>query len=102
MLSALGAGRASGVVALETVPVALVAAIVGWGVGWAGVAVVAGAGGLADRLGITAPVSIGSIVATAGAAVLIVGVIGVAATVTAAIAGERRLARRDEGDERGT
>ncbi len=102
VLSALGAGRVRGVVALETVPLALVAAVVGWGVGWVGVAVVAGAGGLADRLGIAAPVSIASVVATAGAAVLIVGVIGAAAALTATIAGERRFARHDEGEERGS
>ncbi len=102
VLSALGAGRVHGVVAVEAVPLATVAAIVGWGVGWVGVVVVAGAGGLADRLGIAAPLSIASVVAPAAASALIVGVIAAASTTTAAIAGRRRRARRDEGEERGT
>lgn len=96
VLRMIGAGRVRGLVAAEVVPLAAVSAGVGWGVGWAGVVVVAGAGGLADRLGITAPVEPSAWVATAGVALGIVALIAITSTVASAARGTGRRARRGE------
>ncbi|WP_150957974.1 hypothetical protein [Microbacterium testaceum] len=100
VLRAMGSGRVRGLVVVEAVPLAILAALVGWSVGWVGVAAVAGAGGLADGLGIAAQPSTLSFAATAGAAAAIVAVIGAAATITAAMTGGQGAARRKDDEER--
>ena len=94
VLRMIGAGRPRGVVALEVGPLAAVAALGGWGVGWIGVVVVAGAGGSAERLGIVAPVSPAAVALTAAAATGVVAVIVATAVVVATGSGwsARRVA----------
>lgn len=93
ILALLGAPRGRGLVAAEVVPSSIVAALLGWGVGWAGIALVQGAGGLAERLGIGAGPEgavVGLAAAAAGGTAVIVAVIG-----TAVAAGDtRRTAAR--------
>ncbi|MGX4396507.1 hypothetical protein ACWJWI_20085, partial [Clostridioides difficile] len=54
VLSTIGVTRARGLVLAESLPLAAAAALLGGGVGWATMVVIAGAGGLAERLGIAA------------------------------------------------
>lgn len=98
VLSMIGVMRVRGLVLAETLPLAAGAASVGWGVGWAAILVIAGAGGLGERLGIAAdiPPSVVPTTVGAGAAVaaLVVGAnVGVAAIVA------RNGRRRTEGQD---
>ncbi|MHA4801705.1 hypothetical protein, partial [Enterococcus faecium] len=52
VLSTIGVTRARGLVLAESLPLAAAAALLGGGVGWATMVVIAGAGGLGERLGI--------------------------------------------------
>lgn len=98
VLSMIGVARARGLVLAETVPLAAAAALLGWGVGWAAIAVIAGAGGLGERLGIVADIPAIVVLTTVGAAVA-VAVLVAGATGAVAAAAARFGRRRKEGQE---
>ncbi|KZE43176.1 hypothetical protein [Microbacterium sp. T32] len=98
VLSTIGVTRARGLVLAESLPLAAAAALLGGGVGWATMVVIAGAGGLGERLGIATAIPAIVMPTTVGVAVAVAAIVVGVSVGVAAIAA-RRGRRRREGQD---